>query len=98
MTDKQVKERTNRKRWWWITSLSIFFIAQFIFFAIDGTNLEPNLNNTVWAKWLVESKLFTEWIAPFSFPWFNMVTTLFATVLFLKAVTDIIKGSKKYRS
>ena len=100
MTDKQEKGRANRLKWWWITCISIFFILQFIFFAIDGTYLEPNLNDTMWADWLTGSKLFTEWITPFSYPWFNMVTVLFATVLLLKAVTDIftIKKNKKQRT
>jgi len=78
MTDKQEKRHLNRIRDW----------------VIDGTALEPNLNDSGniggrLAGWLQESSLFNEWITPYSFSWFNMVTTLFFIVLLVKAVADI---------
>ncbi|MYL56288.1 hypothetical protein GLW20_02075 [Virgibacillus halodenitrificans] len=93
MTGKQKKSPSNRIRSWIIT-LGLFFSMLLIFFAIDGTFLEPKLNdsNNIAGKaadWLVESRLFNEWISPFSFPWFNLVTTLFVIVLLAKAVKGI---------
>ncbi|MCD4647432.1 hypothetical protein AR454_01875 [Bacillus mycoides] len=97
LTDKQKKERPNRIRWW-IINISIFFIVQLIFLIIDGTSLEPNLNDSGnifgrYANWILESKLFNEWITLYSFPWFNLATILFIIFLFANAITDIL--SKK---
>lgn len=101
MTSDQKKSRPNKIRSW-ITTLSIFFIVLLIFVAVDGTSLEPNLNDSDniagrAADWLLESRIFNEWITPFSFPWFNLATTLFVFCLLAKAVTDIVlmKGIKK---
>ncbi|WP_179134501.1 YfzA family protein [Oceanobacillus timonensis] len=101
MMNKQQKRHLNRLRWW-VTALSMFFIGLLIFHVIDGTSLEPNLNTAdnlggKAAGWLQGSQLFTEWITPFHFPWFNMVTTLFFIILVAKMMTDIISSvlSKK---
>ncbi|WP_232217779.1 YfzA family protein [Virgibacillus sp. SK37] len=37
----------------------------------------------------MESKIFNEWVALYSFPWFNLATTLFVIFLLVNAVTDI---------
>lgn len=97
LTHKQKEKRPNRKRWWMI-AFSMFFIVQLIFLMIDGTSLEPNVNDSGniigrYANWVLESKLFTEWIALYSFPWFNLVTITFIFFLLANAVTDIF--SKK---
>lgn len=101
MTDKTKKGRPNRIRWW-ITALIVFFIVQLIFFTIDGTLLEPNLNDSddivgKYADWILESRLFNEWITLYSFPWFNLATILFVIFLLANAVSDIrsIKGVKQ---
>ncbi|HLR68470.1 YfzA family protein [Virgibacillus alimentarius] len=103
MTDEQKKGRLHRIRWW-IIALSVFFIVQLIFFTIDGTSLEPNLNDSdnivgKYADWLLESRLFNEWITLYSFPWFNLATILFVIFLLANAVTDIfsIKEIKQRR-
>src|SRR5690625_5178872 len=103
MTKRPKKGSPNRLRSWLI-NLGAFLIVLLIFFIIDGTSLEPNLNDSNniagrAADWLSESRLFNEWISPFSFPFFNLATTLFVIALFGKAVTDIysIKENKQHR-
>src|SRR5690625_3635034 len=101
MTQKPKKIRPSRLRIW-IISVSIFLIMLLVFFTIDRTSLEPNLNDSnniagKAAERLTESKFFNEWISPFSFPLFNLATTLFVLVLLGKAITDIflIKRNKQ---
>lgn len=103
MAEKLEKSRRNRLRGW-IINLGVFLIVLLAFFIIDGTAFEPNLNDSNnlggrAADWLSDSKLFNEWISPFSFPLFNLATTLFVIALFVKAVIDIfsIKESKEDR-
>lgn len=96
---KQKKARPNRRKWWLI-AISTFVIVQFIFFMIDGTSLEPRLNdldNMIGraADWLLESKIFNEWITPYSFPWFNLAMTLFVIVLLINAIIDIFTIKKQ---
>jgi YfzA-like protein len=104
LTDKQKKGYLNRIRWWSI-ALGIFIIVQLTFLIIDGTSFEPNLNDSDnifgrYANWILESKLFNEWITLYSFPWFNLVTIVFIIFLLANAVTDIlsIKRIKQHRS
>jgi len=74
------------------------FIVQLIFLIIDGTSMELNINDSGnifgrYANWILELKLFNEWITLYCFPWFNLATTLFVIFLLANAVTDIF--SKK---
>jgi len=57
---------TNQAKGWIIT-IGIFFMVQLIFIAVDGTFLEPNINDSgallaSIGRWILDSKLFTEWI------------------------------------
>ncbi|MFD2761577.1 YfzA family protein [Lentibacillus juripiscarius] len=86
----------------WIITIGIFLVVQLIFITVDGTFLEPNINNSdnLFARigrWILGSKLFTEWIAPYSFPFFNMVMTIHVVAILIQAVQDIISSisSKK---
>ncbi len=79
----------------WMIAIGIFLIVQLIFIAVDGTFLEPKMNDSGnlfarSARWILDLKLFTEWIAPYSFPFFNMVVTIHVTALLIQAVHDII--------
>lgn len=99
MTEKIKKSGPNRLRSW-IINLGVFFIVLLVFYTIDGTSLEPILNDSNniagrAADWLSESRIFNEWISPFSFPLFNLATILFVIALFGKAVTDIFSIKEK---
>nr|WP_289038707.1 YfzA family protein [uncultured Allobacillus sp.] len=98
--EKQKGGRFKRKRLsWWISSVSLFFVFLIIFFIVDGTIFEPNLNdsNNVAGKavdWLEESRLFNVWFVPFHFPWFNLVTLVYILFLLVNAITDILSFSR----
>lgn len=90
----QKKRRTNARKSWLLT-LSVFVIMLVVFYLIDGTALEPRLNdsNNIAGRmvdWLNGSTIFNEWITFFTFPWFNLVTFVFILALLLKAITDLI--------
>ncbi|MFB9973963.1 hypothetical protein FPQ10_06815 [Allobacillus sp. SKP2-8] len=92
MTDKQKKGRFKRLKWW-ISSLSIFVVFMIVFFIVEGTIFEPNLNDSdnvagKAADWLEESELFNVWFTPFNFPWFNLVTLLYIVFLLVSAIVD----------
>jgi len=101
MTDTEKTHNINlAKRW--IIALGIFLIVHLIFIAVDGTSLQPNINDsdkllTRIGRWVLDSKLFTEWITPYSFPFFNMFMTIHVIAILIAAVLDIIssKFSKK---
>ena len=89
MTFKRKKDRPSRIRSWIIT-LGVFFIVQLVFIIVDGTSLEPNINDSGnIAGRVLESGLFTKWITPYDFPFFNMATMVFVIAIFAKAVTAI---------
>ncbi|UNK17911.1 YfzA family protein [Paenibacillus sp. N3/727] len=94
MTDKRKKDHPNRIRSWVIT-LGVFLIVQLIFIAVDGTSLEPNINDSgnLWGR-ILQSELFTEWITPYSFPFFNLCTVVCVIAILAKAVTDIFSSIK----
>lgn len=64
-----------------------------VFFIVDGTIFEPNLNDSdnvagKAADWLEETELFNVWFTPFNFPWFNLVTLLYIVFLLVSAIVD----------
>lgn len=94
----QKKRQTNIGKSWLLT-LSGFFMMLVVFFVIDGTALEPRLNdsNNIAGRmvdWLNNSALFTEHITLFTFPWFNLVTLVFIVVILLKAIVDFVSVIK----
>ncbi len=85
--------RTNRAKYW-IVTLSLLLIVHLIFVAVDGTFLEPNINDSGnliarMGRWILESRLFTEWITPYSFPFFNMFMTIQMTAILFQAIKEI---------
>ncbi|MDG5786147.1 YfzA family protein [Evansella sp. AB-P1] len=81
------------KRWMFI--LGIFVLVQVIFFAVDGTSFEPNINDSgsLFARtgrWILNLKPFTEWITPYSFPFFNLIMSLHVITILIQAVHDAI--------
>lgn len=92
MTDRQKKGRFSRLKWM-VSSLSIFVVFMIVFFIVDGTIFEPNLNDSdnvagKAADWLEETELFNVWFTPFNFPWFNLVTLLYIVFLLVSAIVD----------
>ncbi|AIF67027.1 YfzA family protein [Terribacillus saccharophilus] len=79
----------------WITYLGIFLLVQVIFILVDGTSLEPNINDSSnfiprTFRSILDSSLFTEWITPYSYPFFNMVMTVQIIALLIVAITEIV--------
>ncbi|MCM3224216.1 YfzA family protein [Terribacillus saccharophilus] len=80
----------------WITYLGIFLLVQVIFILVDGTSLEPNINDSSnfiprTFRSILDSSLFTEWITPYSYPFFNMVMTVQIIALLIVAITEIVR-------
>ncbi|MDX8046522.1 YfzA family protein [Gracilibacillus sp. S3-1-1] len=78
----------------WLIILGIFVVVQLIFMVVDGTSLEPNINDSGnlgarIARWVLESKLFTEWITPYSFPFFNLCITIHVIAILIQVIEDI---------
>lgn len=101
MTGIEKTHNINLAKHWMIT-IGIFLIVQLIFIAVDGTSLEPNMNDSdkLFARlgrWILDSKLFTEWITPYSFPFFNMFMTIHVIAILIAAGLHIIPSifSKK---
>ena len=81
----------------WIIIVGIFLLVQFTFILIDGTFLEPNINDSGnlisrIARWILDSKLFTEWITPYSYPFLNLFTTIHVIAILIPAVKDFISS------
>ncbi|GAA0374820.1 YfzA family protein [Bacillus horti] len=87
---KKEKERPSGIRSWGIL-LGAFVLSQIIFFFVDGTSWEPNMNDSgnILGR-ILESQLFTEWITIYSFPFFNLATTVFAIVILSTAVKEFL--------
>ncbi|WP_255212164.1 YfzA family protein [Terribacillus saccharophilus] len=78
-----------------MTYLGVFLFVQIIFVLVDGTSLEPNINDSDsfiprTFRSILDSSLFTEWITPYSYPFFNMVMVVHIIALLIVAVADII--------
>lgn len=91
VSQKSHPNRTKR----WMISIGIFVVLQVIFIVIDGTPLEPKVNDSdnvfaVMLRGILESKLLNEWVAPYSFPLFNLILIVYVTALFLQGIADII--------
>lgn len=94
MLEAKRTANTNRSRRWIIT-IGVFIIVQAIFIAIDGTSLVPNLNDSNnflvnIERWILDSKLLTEWFAPYSFPLFNLFLIIHVIAILIQAVKDIV--------
>ena len=84
----------------WTLSMSLFLIVQFIFFLVDGTGFEPNINDSQHlfaraGRWILDSKLFTEWFALYTFPFFNLCLAVHIAALLIQAGHDITVFFKK---
>ena len=86
-TDKKA-DRGNRLKKWLIT-LSLFLLSIIVFINIDGTILEPRLNQMGnFMKNVVGEKL--EWFTLYHNPFLKFVTILFALHIILMAIEDIV--------
>lgn len=95
MTDTDKRNNSVKKRWMII--IGMFLIIQLIFISIDGTFLEPRINDSdklfaIMGRWILDSKIFTEWITAYSFPFFNMFLTIHIIAILMSAVKDISSG------
>ncbi|WP_010274378.1 YfzA family protein [Paenibacillus senegalensis] len=93
MSNTEKPIRTNRVNRLMI-SIGIFLVVQLIFMLIDGTPLEPNINDSGnllprIARGILDSKLFTEWITPYSFSFFNLCMTIHLAVILIQIVWEI---------
>lgn len=93
MTGMENPKQTSRVKRWLIT-IGIFLIVQLIFIAVDGTSLEPNINDggsllARTGRAVLESRLFTEWITPYSFAFFNLFITVQVIAILIQAVMDM---------
>jgi hypothetical protein len=86
----------------WIITIGIFLIVQLVFILVEGTFLEPKINDSDdlvprIGRAILESKLFTEWITPYSYPFFNMFMTIHVIAILIAAICYIISSmfSKK---
>lgn len=88
------KSHLNRTKRWMIR-IGIFIVIQLILIVIDGTFLEPKVNDSdnlisVMLRSILESKLLNEWVAPYSFPLFNLILIVHVSALLLQGVADMI--------
>ncbi|MBP1970187.1 hypothetical protein J2Z83_002305 [Virgibacillus natechei] len=91
MSDTKKTPKLARR---WIITIGIFLIVQLIFFVVDGTFLEPNINDSGnlgarLGRWILDSRLFTEWITPYAYPFFNLCVTIHVIAILIQAVQDI---------
>lgn len=80
----------------WITYLGIFLVVQVIFILVDGTAWEPRVNDgdsfiPGMFRSILDSSLFTEWITPYSYTYFNMIFTVHIVALLIVAIAEIIE-------
>lgn len=80
----------------WITYLGIFLLVQVIFILVDGTSWEPRINDgdsfiPRMFRSILDSSLFTEWITPYTYPYFNMIITVHTVALLIVAIAEIIE-------
>src|SRR5690625_2280569 len=84
----------------WIVSISLFLIVQFIFFLVDGTVYDPNINDSQHlfvsqVRRILDSKPFTEWFSLFTFPFFYLCLAVHIIALLIQAGQDITRFFKK---
>ena len=101
MLDMRKTHSVNLRKRWLIT-VGLFLIIKLLLIAIDGTFLEPNLNDSGnmisrIGTYILEARLFTEWITPYSFPLFNLLVMLQIIAISIQALQDMInlRMSKK---
>lgn len=79
----------------WLITIGLFLGLQLLFYFVDGTSLEPNINDSdnlfaTMGRWMLNSKLFTEWIHPYTFPFFNMLMTIHIVTILIQAINDML--------
>lgn len=84
----------------WAMIIGLFLLIQLIFMLTDGTSFVPNINDSNQliariGRWILNSRLFTEWIAPYSFAFFNLCLTVHVIAILIQLGHDVI--SKKYK-
>lgn len=98
MAEGKRKQKNMMKRW--IITVGIFLIVQVIFMMVDGTSMEPNINDSgaLFARMgraILNSQLFTEWINPYSFPFFNLLLTVHVISILIMAAESIFQIKPK---
>ena len=92
MINTQKKGRPFRIRGW-IATLGGFLVVQLIFVVCDIFSWSPyqEFNAGTLLGRVSNSKLFTEWFAPYTTPQFNVFTAFFAITLLPSALIGAIK-------
>ncbi len=86
-TDKKIDRGNGLKKW--VITLSLFFSSIVVFINIDGTILEPRLNQMGnFMKNVVGDKL--EWFTLYHNPFLKFVTILFALHIIVMGIEDIV--------
>lgn len=92
---EQANQGTGRMVKRWLLIVGVFIVTQIVFILLDGTGYEPKINDSdnlfaSMARSILDSKLFTEWISIYSYPFFNLFLTVFVTAIIIQAVCDIV--------
>ncbi|SMF85038.1 YfzA-like protein [Paenibacillus uliginis N3/975] len=92
MTDTQKKQIKS-----WMITLGAFLLMHIYFIAVDGTSWVPKMNDSGnlgnrFFQWILQGDLFTEWITPYSYPFFNLVTVISTVAVLIAAVSYIFSS------
>ena len=88
VVDKPVIVKSKKK---WLAIIGGFVAAQMLFIAIDGTFLDPRLNNIGnFASRIMNNSFFTEWFTLYENPIYKIITTLAILQIIYISVNDIV--------
>ncbi len=73
----------------WLITISIFFVAQWVFFLIDGTILEPQLND-MGERMVRFAGPKLEWFTLYEAVFLKIITMIFLLYIAVTLVTDLI--------
>jgi len=92
MTDTKKGRSTQIRNW--VITLGILLLMHLYFITADGTSWVPNMNDSgnlisrIFQS-LLQTKLFTEWFTPYSYPFFNWVTVASSIAIIIAAIITI---------
>lgn len=96
MRDKFSQMKLMKK---WMLILGIFFAAQVVFIAIDGTFLEPKLNNLGdFASNIAGHIFLKEWFTIYENPIHKLITILAILQIAYLAIKDIVNFARPRRN
>jgi|GEM_PF-375645 len=94
LLEKKIKQHGLLKIW--LIRIGGFFALQLFFITIDGTFLDPKLNDIGnFAKSVFETKPFKEWLTLYDNPVFKAMTILYILNLIFQAGKDLFYPKKQ---